>query len=79
MPLPGRHLPPAPLVSYVADKGEGIFQMQTSALFGAKNIVFFLNLWCVRTDMWGRRLRQCGYVLDKGRGGQFLAIFCGYP
>jgi len=27
--------------------------MRTSALFGAKNIGFFWNLWCVCKDKWG--------------------------
>jgi len=38
--------------------------MRTSALFGAKKLRIFRNLWCVRTDKGGER-------------GQVFAILCG--
>jgi len=32
---------------HFANKGEGILQMPTSALFGAKKLYSFRNLWCL--------------------------------
>jgi len=31
----------------ISDKGEGVLQMRTSAIFGTKNFWFFWDLWCV--------------------------------
>jgi len=35
---------------HFADKEEEVLQMRSSALFGAKKLRIFRNLWCVRTD-----------------------------
>jgi len=43
---------------------EVVLQMRTSALFGAKRLRIFRNLWRVRTD---RGLSQCGHFSDKYR------------
>jgi len=48
-------------------RGRGVLQMWTSVLFGAKNIGFFRNLWCVHTDKRGRGLSQCRHFADKGK------------
>jgi len=51
--------------------------MLTSALFGAKNVQIFRNLWCDRTDKKGG-LSQCGNIANKGRKrDSFNAILCG--
>jgi len=52
------------------DKGEGVLQMQTFALFDAKKSGFF-EIYGVSAG--GGGLRQCG----QGERGQFFAIMCG--
>jgi len=61
---------------HFADKEEGVLQMRTSALFGAKNLDFSKFLLCSH-EQEGRGLSQCGYFADKEGGGQFFAILCG--
>jgi len=51
--------------------------MWTSALFVAKNIDVFLNLWCVCMDRGERIWANVDIVLDKG--GQFFTILCKLP
>jgi len=41
-----------PSADILRTRREGVLQMRTSALFGAKTSDFFQNLWCVRTDKW---------------------------
>jgi len=48
--------------------------MRTSAIFGAKYLRIFRNLWCVRTDK-GRGFSKCGHFEDKGKGINF-SRFC---
>jgi len=56
-------------------QGEGgVFQMRTSALFGAKNFGFF-EIYGVSARAGG--LSQCGHFSDKGVN--FFAILCGRP
>jgi len=47
--------------------------MRTSALFDAKYLRIFRNLWCVRTDKGVEPVRT---FAEKGGGGQFFAILC---
>jgi len=57
---------------------EGVLQMRVSALFGAKKLRIFWNLWCIRTDKGGRGVEPvltfCG---QREREGQFFAILYG--
>jgi len=50
-----------------------IFQMRTSALFGAKNSDFSKFMVCPEG------LSQCGHFADKEKGCQFFAILYGRP
>jgi len=50
--------------------------MLTSALFGAKKLWIFRNLWCVRTDKGGGELSQCGQFVDKEGGTVNFLRFC---
>jgi len=65
---------------HFADTGGGL-QMRTSALFGAKKLVFFRNLWCVRTDKG--RSSQCGHYAGQRGGVNFSRlcadVFYGWP
>jgi len=49
--------------------------MRTSALFGAKKLRIFLNLWCVRTDMGGRGVKPVRTFCRQGRGGSIFRDF----
>jgi len=65
-------LNPLQQCGHFSDKGEGVLQMWTSALFDAKKLWIFRNLWFVRTRWKG--LSQCRQFADKGEG----SIFCNF-
>jgi len=57
-------------------RGEGVLQMWTSALLGAKTSEFSKFMGCPHAQGgWG--LRQCGHFTDKR--GQLFAIWWGRP
>jgi len=58
---------------------KGFFKLRTSALFGAKKLLIFQNLWCVRTDKRERDGRASTDILQTRGGGQFFVILCGCP
>jgi len=60
---------------HFSDKGEGVLQMRTSAIFDAKNVGFFeidgVSAWTRE-----RGVEPVGTFCGQGEGGQFFAILC---
>jgi len=68
-----------PVLTFCGQGGKEVLQMRTSALFGTKNINFFRNLWCVRTDKEGwSQCRQGGidFVRTSFMNGPLFTINC---